>query len=150
MRPTWDEQHMEIARVVARRSTCLRVPEGVGAVVVSSKTNRILGTGYAGSLPGQPHCTDVDCWKIGNDPGCHRTIHAEMNALLVGRAFIDYGPKTLYTTLSPCFSCLKHAILMGVIRVVFDKLYRIHEDQARLCAQTNVSWELMPRRSEDE
>jgi len=42
MRPTVDEYFMEIASVVAKRSTCLR--NQVGAVIVRDK--RILATGY--------------------------------------------------------------------------------------------------------
>ena len=30
---------------------------------------------------------------------------------------------TLYTTLSPCFGCLKEAIQAGVVRVVYDEPY---------------------------
>jgi deoxycytidylate deaminase len=36
------------------RSTCLRVPAGIGAVLV--RDNHLLTTGYAGSVRGQPHC----------------------------------------------------------------------------------------------
>ncbi|MDD4765002.1 MAG: deaminase, partial [Atribacterota bacterium] len=43
-RPSWDKYFMEIARLVASRSTCLR--RQVGAVIV--KDRRILTTGYNG------------------------------------------------------------------------------------------------------
>ncbi|MBN1892838.1 hypothetical protein JW906_00005, partial [bacterium] len=43
-RPSWDSYFMEIARLVATRSTCLR--RQVGAVFVRDK--RILATGYNG------------------------------------------------------------------------------------------------------
>ncbi|HHY46646.1 MAG TPA: hypothetical protein GX506_05020, partial [Firmicutes bacterium] len=51
-RPSWDEYFMEIAQVVARRSTCLR--RQVGAIAV--KDRRILATGYNGAPSGLPHC----------------------------------------------------------------------------------------------
>ncbi|MGC8842362.1 MAG: deoxycytidylate deaminase, partial [bacterium] len=50
-RPPWDEYFMQIARVVATRSTCLR--RQVGAVLVKEK--RILTTGYNGAPRGLPH-----------------------------------------------------------------------------------------------
>lgn len=53
-RKSWDEYFLEIARTVASRSTCLRIPDGVGAVLV--RDNRILTTGYAGSIRGARHC----------------------------------------------------------------------------------------------
>jgi dCMP deaminase len=45
LRPSWDRYFLEIAGVVAERSTCLR--RKVGAVLVKDK--RILTTGYNGA-----------------------------------------------------------------------------------------------------
>ena len=56
-RPTWEEYFMEITRLVAHRSTCLR--RRVGAVLVKDK--RILASGYNGAPSGLPHCLDVGC-----------------------------------------------------------------------------------------
>ena len=54
-RPTWDEYFMEVARAIAKRSTCDR--GRLGCVIV--RDNQILATGYAGSPAGLPHCDDV-------------------------------------------------------------------------------------------
>ena len=70
MRKSWDEYFLSIAHNVAERSTCNR--KQVGCVIVRDRA--ILSTGYAGSVRGQPHCTDVGC-DIGPDGGCRRTIH---------------------------------------------------------------------------
>ncbi|MFZ3148816.1 MAG: cytidine deaminase, partial [Methanothrix sp.] len=51
-RPSSDEYFMEIASVVAKRSTCLR--NQVGALFVRNK--RILTTGYNGAPSGLEHC----------------------------------------------------------------------------------------------
>ena len=51
-RPSWDEYFMEITRLVASRSTCLR--RQVGAVLVKEKN--ILATGYNGVPSGITHC----------------------------------------------------------------------------------------------
>ena len=56
-RPTWDEYFLEMARVIARRSTCLR--RKVGALLVREK--RILASGYNGAPSGLPHCEEVGC-----------------------------------------------------------------------------------------
>ena len=58
-RPTWDEYFMEIAGLVAKRSTCLR--RQVGALLVRDK--RILVTGYNGAPPGLSHCQEVGCLR---------------------------------------------------------------------------------------
>ena len=58
-RPSWDEYFMELAEVVAKRSTCLR--RNVGAVVVKDK--RVLATGYNGAPSGLAHCTETGCLR---------------------------------------------------------------------------------------
>ena len=58
-RPSFDEYFMEIAHVVAKRSTCLR--RKVGAVIVKDK--HILTTGYNGAPSGMPHCLDIGCLR---------------------------------------------------------------------------------------
>ena len=52
MRPDWDSYFMEIAYVVAKRSTCLR--RQIGALLVKDK--HILATGYNGAPSGLAHC----------------------------------------------------------------------------------------------
>lgn len=76
LRPTWHDYFTEIAAVVAKRATCPRAH--CGAVLVSPD-NRILGTGYNGSAPGEPHCMDVGC--LMEDGHCQRALHAEVNAI---------------------------------------------------------------------
>lgn len=56
-RPSWDEYFLEMARLVSKRSTCLR--RNVGAVLVKDK--RILATGYNGAPRGLKHCLDIGC-----------------------------------------------------------------------------------------
>jgi len=63
---------MEIARVVATRSTCLR--RHVGAVLV--KDRQILSTGYNGVPRGLSHCAERGCLRAemavpsGNGTSC--------------------------------------------------------------------------------
>jgi dCMP deaminase len=119
-RPSWDAYFMEIARAVSQRATCPR--RAVGAVVVKDK--RILSTGYNGSPPGHPHCTDEGCiMDEGNH--CVRVIHAEANAVLQGA---KYGMRlegaTCYCTTLPCLPCAKLLIGAGIVEVTFDSDYR--------------------------
>ena len=51
MRKPWPEYFMDIAKDVSTRATCDR--KHVGAVIV--RNNRVLSTGYNGSIPGAPH-----------------------------------------------------------------------------------------------
>jgi dCMP deaminase len=142
IRPSWNEIMLAIAHEISKRSTCLRAIStygGIGAVLVENETNRILGVGYCGSLPRQPHCTEVGCLLLEEvGKGCLRTIHAEVNAILFSKQ--SENSKTLYTTVSPCLKCLQVAISVGVNRVIFSKLYRETDTQVELCKQTNVDW----------
>lgn len=127
-RPSWDEYFMELAQVVAKRSTCNR--RSVGAVLVRDK--RILTTGYNGSPPGLPHCTDEGCLMV--DGHCVRAIHAEQNAIIQGALHgIDLRGATCYVTSSPCVHCTKMLIGAGIKRIVYLDAYteQIGFDMAR-------------------
>lgn len=137
-RISWDQYFMQIAHVVAKRSTCLRVPEGVGAVLVQD--NRIVSTGYAGAIAGLPHCLEEGCLIDEKTGGCIRTVHAEQNAIIYANTPID-GNATLYCTLSPCIACFKLVAAYGVKRIAFAKEYRIVEPQKTFAQQLNVQWE---------
>lgn len=112
-RKSWDDYFSDLASLVATRSTCNRAH--VGCVIV--KNHRILSTGYNGSAPGAPHCEDVGCDVHYTDgrPHCHRTIHAEINALYQARFHdIDVTGATLYCTLIPCGNCRRVAEEYGI------------------------------------
>lgn len=122
MRPSWDQYFLEVTRVVATRSTCLR--RQVGAVVVKDK--RILTTGYNGAPSGLAHCTERGCLReqlaipSGQRYELCRGLHAEQNAIIQGATYgVSLLGATLYTTLEPCVTCAKMAINAGIVRIVF-------------------------------
>jgi carbonic anhydrase/acetyltransferase-like protein (isoleucine patch superfamily)/deoxycytidylate deaminase len=117
-RPTWDEYFLRMATLAATRSTCLR--RRVGAVLV--RDQRVIATGYNGSLRGQPHCAEVGCLMV--DGHCKRTVHAELNALLQC-AFHGASSRDsqLFTTSFPCLDCAKAVVQAGVVRVVYRDAY---------------------------
>lgn len=120
-RPSWDEYFLEVADLVASRSTCLR--RHVGAVLVSKE--RIIATGYNGAPRGLEHCLDTGCLRDEMDiPSGHRYelcrgVHAEQNAI-INAAY--YGVSTrdtvLYCTNQPCIICARILINAGINRVV--------------------------------
>jgi len=121
-RPDWDEYFLEIAQVVAKRSTCLR--RQIGAVIVRNK--RILTTGYNGAPTGLAHCLDEGCLreKLGIPSGerheiC-RGLHSEMNAIIqAAQHGISTKGATLYCTHQPCSMCARMLINAGIVRVVY-------------------------------
>jgi len=143
-----DEYYMRLANAVETGADCLGTK--VGAVVVLK--NRVVSTGYNGTPAGFCNCTADGCvrcrdrWleKQGrrdemSDPGhvggagLDRCIcvHAEQNALLTASRFgIALEGATLYTTVSPCFGCLKECVQAGVVRIVYDRWYAAEYSQA--------------------
>ncbi len=125
-RPTWEEYFMDITRLVAKRSTCLR--RQVGAVLVMDK--RILATGYNGAPSGLAHCLEVGCVREKNQvPSGERHelcrgLHGEQNAIIQA-AFhgIRIQGATLYCTNLPCVICTKMAINAGIKEIVYERGY---------------------------
>jgi len=125
-RPSWDSYFMQMAQVVAERSTCLR--RQVGAVIVKDK--QILSTGYNGSPSGLKHCDEIGCLRqsLGVPSGerheiC-RAVHAEQNALVqAAKHGVAITGADLYTTHQPCVLCTKLLINAGIKRVIFTYSY---------------------------
>lgn len=123
-----------MATFVAKRGTCTR--KKLGAILVKDK--RVIATGYNGSPPGQPHCTDVGCFVVPTTQKiegkeitkdhCIRTIHAELNAILQCALHgIKTHNATLYVMYNPCYYCAKTIVAAGIKRVVYQKDY-FHDD----------------------
>jgi len=132
-RPTWDEYFMNIARVVASRSTCSR--RSVGALVVKEK--RILATGYNGAPAGLRHCDHTEGRDL-RDGHCARSTHAEQNAIVQAAKYgTPIDGATVYCTDQPCLVCAKLLVNAGVRRVVFDGHYP--DDLAvSICAEAGI------------
>jgi dCMP deaminase len=142
----------------------------IGAVLVLE--DRIIGTGYNGTPAGFQNCMDDGCirckdrWLEKNDREDEMSnpahvagaaldrcicVHAEQNALLSAARFgIRVDSATLYTTLSPCFGCLKESVQAGVSRIVYQDEYDakyapdLQEQYERLGAQLDDFGSLDP------
>ncbi len=125
-RPSWDEYFMDIARIVASRSTCLR--RQVGAIAVSDR--RILATGYNGAPSGLAHCAEVGCLRTeqnvpsGERHELCRGLHAEQNVIIQAALHgISIRGATVYCTNQPCVLCAKMLVNAGVAEVVYQGEY---------------------------
>lgn len=123
MRMQKDEYFIAMAKVVALRGTCPR--RQVGCVLVD-KNDFILSTGYNGSPPGVPHCSEETCsrtiHKVGEGLDDCDAIHAEQNALLQCRDTqkIDVA----YVTTFPCVHCLKMLMNTSCRLIIFENEYK--------------------------
>jgi dCMP deaminase len=143
MRPQHDEYFMQMVKVVATRSTCLR--RSVGCVLVNHR-NHILATGYNGVAAGAVHCNEerfnqatrlwdfMDACPGAQSPsgtnleGC-AAVHAEQNALLQCRNV--YEIETAYISVAPCDSCLKLFLNTSCQRLVVGAWYADKEEVIR-------------------
>ncbi len=125
-RISWDDYFMEITKVIAKRSTCLK--RNVGAIIVKDK--RILTSGYNGAPKGLAHCSVTGCIRkelnvpSGQRHELCRGLHAEQNAIIQAAWHgVKIGGSTLYCTHQPCVICVKMMINAGIVRVVFEGDY---------------------------
>ena len=130
-RPSWDEYFMSIALQAARRSNCIR--RQVGAIIV--KERAIISTGYNGTPMGVRNCYEGGCLRCQTEtePGqgydtC-LCVHAEENAIvLAARHGTATEGSTLYSTLRPCFGCVKSSIQAGIKEIVYGEEFTYPPD----------------------
>ncbi len=125
-RPTWEIYFMDIAELVAKRSTCRR--RAVGAVIVKNK--RMLSTGYNGAPSGLDHCLDIGCLReklqvpSGERHELCRGLHAEQNAIIQAAYHgVSINGATLFCTNLPCLICTKMIINSGIKKIVYKSGY---------------------------
>lgn len=147
MRLDREQMFMEMARLVAERSSCTR--GNVGAVIV--RESRVISMGYNGAPPGALHCIDVGCDIIEGQEsqGCQRTIHAEANAIAwAARVGISTADAAMYSTHAPCLKCAQLIAACGIKHFFYENSYRLERlDILRLSGiyEEQFTWE--PRSS---
>lgn len=140
-RPGWDDYFMNIARVVAMRSNCVK--RKVAAVVTLDR--RIISTGYNGTPRGVRNCNEGGCPRCnsfapgGADLGECLCSHAEENAITQAAYHgVSVRGATLYTTTCPCLTCTKMIINAGIAEVVYNAGYPLGEVSLRLLREAGV------------
>ena len=123
-RPEPDAYFMGIALAVRARANC--TGRRVGALIVRDR--RILSTGYNGTPSRMLNCEEGGCQRCAS-PQSYPSgegydlcicVHAEQNALLASARFgVAIEGCTLYTTLQPCFGCLKEILQANVQEVCY-------------------------------
>lgn len=106
---------LEVALALAGMGTCSRAK--VGSLIVLDR--RIISTGYNGVPSGFPHC------EHSGDDSCKSAVHAEANAIaFAAKHGLKIQDSTLWTTLSPCYTCATLILNSGITRVRFLDQYR--------------------------
>lgn len=128
-RPGKIDYYLDIAKSVAKRSTCLR--RQYGAVIV--KNDEIIATGYNGAPRGCSNCSDTNrCYRAeykiphgANYERC-RSVHGEQNAI-ISAARKDMIDSTMYLVglegdkeieAKPCLICSRLIKNAGIYRII--------------------------------
>ena len=125
-RPSWDDYFMEMTKLTATRSSCLR--RHVGAVLV--KDTRVIATGYNGAPAGVTHCEVTGCLRqklnvpSGERHELCRGLHAEQNAIIQAALYgVSTEGAVLYCTTKPCSICTKMIINAKIAKIVYEEYY---------------------------
>jgi len=140
-RPEWDEYFLNIAKVVASRSNCIK--RKVAAIIV--KDRRVISTGYNGTPRGAKNCNEGGCPRCSSMAQSGTFLeecvccHGEENAITQA-AYHGTSLKgaTLYTTYAPCLLCTKMIINSGIIEVVYNQDYPLNDRAMALLRECGV------------
>ena len=134
-RPSKNEYYLNIAKEVAKRSTCMSVK--IGSIVV--KDDQIVATGYNGAPRKVRDCYEIGiCLRrkfgilSGRNYEICRSVHAEQNSIInAARAGISLLGGTMYLVsfrvvdneetlvdAYPCFICKKMLINAGLEKLI--------------------------------
>lgn len=133
-RPSFKEIYLDLAKTLARRSTCHRLE--VGTVITSTDFRKVLAVGYNGNASGLHNGCDRD------EPGNCGCLHSEENAVINCDSPRSVE-KIVFVTHLPCVQCAKRLINLGnVKKVYYGEEYRL-KDSLMLFKEVGILAEKM-------
>lgn len=139
---------MNLAYDVAHKYSSCRlcgVGKGVGALIV--RNGIILSFGYNGMVAGIRPCTAETCIRLTREPTygtgrdeCYGDCAEKRAFLNAYRTGTDITGAKIYITKSPCISCCKLILNLGLREVIFDEVYAESEFSFELLDMASVPW----------
>jgi dCMP deaminase len=140
-RPSWDEYFMDIAKVVASRSNCMK--RKVAAIIVRDK--RVISTGYNGTPRGTRNCNEGGCPRCNSLAASGTALdeclcsHGEENAIVQASYHgVSLKDAIIYTTFAPCLQCAKMVINSGIREVIYNMDYPLNDSAFRLFQEAGI------------
>src|ERR1051326_281208 len=140
-RPSWDEYFMNIAKVVASRSNCMK--RKVAAIIVRDK--RVISTGYNGTPRGTRNCNEGGCRRCNNLATSGTNLdeclcsHGEENAIVQASYHgVSLKDAIIYTTFAPCLQCAKMIINSDIREVIYNMDYPLNGAAFQLFSEAGV------------
>ena len=123
MRPSKNQNYMDIAEAVAQRSHDAETK--VGAVLINNTSGAIIATGYNGFVRG----ADDEMLPNTRPAKYEYIVHAEQNLICnSARHGISMNNCSLVCTLSPCKLCMRMLLNCGITKVIAKELYKDFND----------------------
>jgi dCMP deaminase len=140
-RPSWDEYFMNIAKVVASRSNCIK--RKVAAIIVKDK--RVISTGYNGTPRGTRNCNEGGCPRCNSLAASGTNLeeclcsHGEENAIVQASYHgVSVKDAIIYSTFAPCLQCAKMIINAGIRDVIYNMDYPLNGAAFQLFREAGV------------
>ena len=140
-RPSWDQYFMNIAKVVASRSNCIK--RKVAAIIVKDK--RVISTGYNGTPRGTRNCNEGGCPRCNSLATSGTNLeeclcsHGEENAIVQASYHgVSVKDAIIYTTFAPCLQCAKMIINSGIREVIYNMDYPLNGSAFQLFSEAGV------------
>jgi len=140
-RPSWDEYFMNIAKVVASRSNCMK--RKVAAIIVKDK--RVISTGYNGTPRGTRNCNEGGCPRCNSLAPSGTNLeeclcsHGEENAIVQASYHgVALKDSVIYTTFAPCLQCAKMIINSGISEVIYNMDYPLNRTAFQLFSEAGI------------
>jgi dCMP deaminase len=140
-RPSWDEYFMNIAKVVASRSNCMK--RKVAAIIIKDK--RVVSTGYNGTPRGTRNCNEGGCPRCNGLATSGTNLdeclcsHGEENAIVQASYHgVSLKDAIIYTTFAPCLQCAKMIINSGIREVIYNMDYPLNGTAFQLFSEAGV------------
>lgn len=127
MRPTKNQNYMDIATTIAQRSHDAETK--VGAVLVNNSSGAIVATGYNGFVRG----ADDTALPNTRPDKYEYILHAEQNLIAnSARHGISMNDCSLVCTLSPCKACMRMLFNCGITKVLAKELYKDFDEVLKM------------------
>jgi len=140
-RPSWDQYFMNIAKVVASRSNCMK--RKVAAIIVKDK--RVVSTGYNGTPRGTRNCNEGGCPRCNSMATSGTNLseclcsHGEENAIVQASYHgVPLKDAIIYTTFAPCLQCAKMIINSGIREVIYNMDYPLNGTAFQLFNEAGI------------
>ena len=135
---------MKIAEDASERTSCKF--HMAGAVFVDN-THKVISIGFNGPTKGDAHCIEVGCAKVDGDPVTKklkrcRGAHAEINAIMNAQNPRLIHGSTLYTTLFPCYDCMKALNNAGIDEIIYKEIYKRIQTGGEKVEEEDEAWDL--------